>query len=584
MKIDSLASAIKVNLTSNQQIAELNLNSEFSAKVLNVDDNKAILKLADGKLLEAVISGNLKMNIGDFLDLKVKNSENGKIELKVVDMKDNTENRSDTHTDTRIENLKTSLMDIQELPNEKNIQIAQELVKNNLQVNKDNIKMLSSIANTFGESKIKDAVFLVSNGLKVNEDNLKLISQINENRIELADNLQTLKNLIIDISKNQPDLSDKINQIINEKFGQQVQIKSENIVNEQNKQDDTKMQHNINLYQNLKEEIIEEHIDVKNQAVTQNNAEMGKLISLNDNAGTESITIKIDNDLNNIIKILNNNLNTNIEENKSLKLNLNSYKQGKTDASSDISTKNIISSKVINNVDSKNVLDSKNSVNNISKNDNINNVDNKKYAVEKLINKGILDVENLNGADIKNLNNDIKDITKTLSDINKTISSYNISQEIKDTFNNIVTNISNTTQFLDSINQNYVQMFIPLNNNGDITTGQLYIMKNNKKIKSKKETSTLNIYFVLDTSNMGIVKINMNCTGKNLNINFKVDGKIAVKNINAKSSELIESLKECNYNVDSLKVDMEKEKTENKQSNIARIMTAELQEHFDFKV
>jgi hypothetical protein len=204
--------------------------------------------------------------------------------------------------------------------------------------------------------------------------------------------------------------------------------------------------------------------------------------------------------------------------------------------------------------------------------------------IKTAIDKILINAGKSNGEDIKNAQQNIEKLLNSLNDAGKLISNENIPSSLKEGFSSVVNQISKQVEFLDKVNQNYFHMFIPVNNNGDLKTAQ-FLIKDKENLKKRDAQKALNIFFALDTQNMGTVKIMMGYLNKNLSLEFNLRDANTINSMKQKKQELLDELKGLSFNVANIKFDIDKSAgipLEHKQEETQQKQISK--SHFDFKI
>ncbi len=197
--------------------------TDLKQNVLEVLTNK-------GQIFKGTLADNLPLNIGDVREFVV-NNKNGNTTLSMVDIpKEAVQN----------DKISNTLKELGLKPDDKNLQIAKELLANKLPINKETLQQVKSgiyhVENSSNtDNALSKAIFLVKNNMPTTKEKVDTLNNINNKENTLAKNLDTVfskldalpdKALAKDISS----LLDKFKSGLSEKLVQQeVQPKTEQL-------------------------------------------------------------------------------------------------------------------------------------------------------------------------------------------------------------------------------------------------------------------------------------------------------------------------------------------------------------------
>ncbi len=143
-------------LNTTEVLSFLNEGDILNVQVIDAKSSNILLALANGFTFNAQLTENTRLVKGSYLNLKVKNVSNRRIEMQIINNANNFQGSYPLIENTaykKLENLKI-------MPDDKNLNIAVEFIKNRYDFNKKSLLMVSKYLNTFKELDIKTAVFM----------------------------------------------------------------------------------------------------------------------------------------------------------------------------------------------------------------------------------------------------------------------------------------------------------------------------------------------------------------------------------------------------------------------------------------
>lgn len=510
MKISGITSQPSLNVSIPEgEISKVKVGQTIKATILNVTPDEVTLKLDDGTTMSAKVQSSLNAAIGDNIELVVKDKSQGQFILQTV--------KDANLLAGKLEDIKDLLFNLKLPINDKNIDIVQNLMNLKMPVNSENMKLALSIISNFENINPQKAVFMIANKIVPDEKNVQLL---NTNIIKdvFKNEFTNLENRILDIPDNnvKAQILDALNT------------------------NDFKNNPKIEQLKNVIETLITNNDLPKNeviQSIAKNIVSIiDELPSENKDTTFKNMDFKsIEGQLKNTIEVLKQ--NTKEIENIITKYENNEIPHEELETQID---KLLIPIKSALVKDVNNILDKVKNNNDIKKDDidiDINN------SIKKAINEISIKVsKDLDSKDL-NVNELYKDIYKKLESIKNIATENSSSKELTSG----ITNIQDNIKFINNVNNNMAYIPIPLNIDNNRTTGQLYILKNNKHARIDSQNASL--YLALDMPNLGAVGILVNVDKNNLSLNFKSESDKSIDVIRNNYPKLIEVLKNKSYNV-----------------------------------
>lgn len=123
-----------------------------------------------------------------------------------------------------------------------------------------------------------------------------------------------------------------------------------------------------------------------------------------------------------------------------------------------------------------------------------------------------------------------------------------------------ISTIEDGIRLLNQINTNSTYIQIPLNISGFNTTGELYVLKNDKR-KKRIDPGNVVMLIALDTQNIGRIETLVDIKDKNVGINLRAEDKTVMDFIKENFRYLYSSLKDKGYRLIDIKYRLLEEKT-----------------------
>lgn len=533
---------------------------KFSAKVCSVDKStgEVILKLTNGWEFKGHLKESMEFMEGKVLRFQVKDFTEGKLELGIIKQEENKELQN---------SLKKILSSFNLEPSKENIALLENMLKHDIPLTKDNIYI------------IKNMMELKNKVLQSSEESDKLINLLlqkydisGEN--SKADSIKNILNEFFDILKNTNDdviLTLKENNIdllskeninslntINKGYG--VIVKDlENII------ESLKSQLGDDYNSDINPKVIEE-LDLENVVNNLKNNDGISDKSIKDqNYVSKEFEGELENDVERLLKELNLDANDDEvkadEKNSSNKTSISNTKGESKESIREMLKGIDISNKGISNLKEEKAFSSSR-LNELSQ--ILNNGDSIKEDIIKALNLekefnlpsgklnkfSLANIEELEvSKEVKNLlvnslsvkeeiGNKINELKRLIREVisfdNKLeeVSNKVISQELKNSFNNI--------KVLNSLTDQYYYLDTPLKMLNKEYPFKL-IIKNNNKDKKEFDSKCIKIFASVKTVNMGVIDNYISVNNKNMEVKIS-SCKEFMDIINKNKDILIESL------------------------------------------
>jgi len=185
--IDRALSTTKINGNLNINTTELNFpkNQILNAKVLQKESNNEVLLKIGNNLVRANIPNNIYLRPGDSFRLQVVGKKDDLWNFKFVSI-----NRSSVFYKLSPDIINAHLINLKLPINDNSQEIVKAIFKYNLELNKENYRILSYFANLESKLFLESAAFLRAFNLPVNNVTVKIM-------YEFLNNNQIFTNLIL---------------------------------------------------------------------------------------------------------------------------------------------------------------------------------------------------------------------------------------------------------------------------------------------------------------------------------------------------------------------------------------------------
>ena len=173
-------------------LLRLNKGDVVRAKVVEISAHKISLKLPDGNIITAALMSPVSAKKGEQVELIVKDISGDKIFLETI--------KTDGEKSVQLENeIKNLLMDIGVKPDKKSMEIAREIIKNEMPLEKEFFNKVMDTIKAYKNISIEKAVFLLSKNILPLEENISCLNQILEEKYKIGDELNKLLNNLMAI-------------------------------------------------------------------------------------------------------------------------------------------------------------------------------------------------------------------------------------------------------------------------------------------------------------------------------------------------------------------------------------------------
>ncbi|HEX3030593.1 MAG TPA: hypothetical protein VHT34_15125, partial [Clostridia bacterium] len=196
MKISQVLQNQGMNISGLPDIlGKLKVGDVVRAQILDFTANELILKLFDGKTVTASTTSPVDAKRGDIVDFTLKGKNENQVILEPV------KNPAVKDNDTDL-TLKKQLLAMEVNPEEKNLEIAKEITKYSLPLNKETFKSIADLVSKFKDLTPEKAAFLTSSSIKVEEKNINSLNQLISGKAKLSTGIADLAETLSEITDN----------------------------------------------------------------------------------------------------------------------------------------------------------------------------------------------------------------------------------------------------------------------------------------------------------------------------------------------------------------------------------------------
>ena len=178
-------------VSGNAIISQASEGQAFNGKILDITNDKVSIMLDNNTTLNARMAEAVNMNIGDTLSFLVKENNGESVFIKPFN------NDAGLMKDNAILNI---LEHNNFSPTEKNYQIAESLMNNNMPVDKGSMQRIMQQSYKYPDASIDTLVSLNKLGLPVNETSISQYNDYMSNSHQLYNDIRNINNSIMEFS------------------------------------------------------------------------------------------------------------------------------------------------------------------------------------------------------------------------------------------------------------------------------------------------------------------------------------------------------------------------------------------------
>ncbi len=505
-------------VTANAQISMAKEGQIFNGKILDITNNKVSIMLDNNKTLYAQMSEAVNMNIGDSLTFMIKENNGANVLIKpygdgIQSMKDNAIFK---------------ILDANSIsPTEKNYQIAEGLMNNNMPVDKASMQRVMQQAYKYPDASIDTLINLNKIGMPVNEANIVQYEAYMNNSHQLTQDITNLSDSIVEFSK------ETVNQILNqmgattESGMEQITAFNSNLLGAISDNVDTA---NIVIADILQG--VERGMDGEN-AVLKGNIPDQQLGNIN-NISSEA---------------------TNTAEALASKLNINS--ESLEGLIKDLG-KAGISEPVVNSIleKSETPMQLLNNINEAINNKELLNLsaDNVKELLSgdsynKVLSEAVKNKLSLNPKEMENPK-ELDDLYKSMYDkTNKLMEAFSAgaNSQAGENMSQAAKSMQQRIDFMQNLNNMFAYAQLPVKLDSNQMNSDLYVYMNKRNMKNSKEEVSALLH--LDMDHLGATDVHVSLHGTNVHTRFYVEDEVSARIIDEHMTMLEKAINDSGFSL-----------------------------------
>ncbi len=517
IKVSSPNVAEGGTVTANAQISLAKEGQIFNGKILDITNNKVSIMLDNNKTLFAQMTDAVNMNIGDSLTFMIKENNGANVLIKPYG--DGAQNMKDSAI--------FKILDANGIsPTDKNYQIAEGLMNNNMPVDKASMQRIMQQSYKFSDASIDTIMNLNKHGIPVNEANISQYEAYMSNTHQLTQDISNLSDSIISLNKeavgnilNQMgitkevassqllDLNTNILSAFSDSFDM-ANISMNEILSGLNSSDEGIISNNLIVTQDsINQQIslspeLSAKIDNLAESTNLNTAELESLVNELKNTGISDQII-----------------NTIVDKSETPVQLLNNIKE------------------VLNHSSELNI--SAESIKDLLSSDSYN----------KILSEAVKDKFSLKPKDMENPK-ELDDLYKTMYDkTNKLMDAFSAgaNSSAGENMSQAAKSMQQRIDFMQNLNNMFAYAQIPVKMDSNQMNSDLYVYMNKRNLKSTKEEVSALLH--LDMDHLGATDVHVSLHGTNVHTRFYVEDEISAKIIDEHMTMLEKAIAENGFNL-----------------------------------
>jgi hypothetical protein len=600
MNINSVSAAMgQIKSGSDDILNRLETGDVIKARVLETKAGEVTLRLFDGSLLKAAVTDGFSAKEGQNITLTVSARSEGEIYLEIV------KNTDTTAVDG--ESVKKALYFLQIKADIRNIQLASELAKAGIAIDKQTMEKARELMDSFKEIDAPKAVFIATKGLGSYTDGLEQLIQLLDGNLKLGEQLSVLKALAAGLSKavdgHSAEIKSSIDNSTNTEVLQMTGDEQKAVLTKDMPQTGPSQKvsasqtsasiqasadiadaaasvrgtaQNQQGYADANPSI---NADIQTAGTSQNVTDPAvsvsrASISSQASAGMANAAASAQEEMLNSPGAVNSAASTQVIDKDQFPVTAKTDtakgseaadipfevitakpRQGVSTSENDqinMHSSNIESS--LSDIDAKVIEASeKNTLNTVGNTNNDTNGLSSKEGLAGEIQQLFIDTDSPELSQKINVSQIENKIEEKLGNIKALIRSSELSAAESRSINNAAGSVASNIKVLNHLNNNNMIYYqLPLNMHGYNTTAELYVMKRNKR--QRKIDPNNNVMFIsLDTQNMGRIETLLDVKDKNICINIRTENDRINDFFKENVKDLYNGLNNCGYKLASIR-------------------------------
>jgi hypothetical protein len=458
----------------------------LKGEIRDINQKNILIKLTNGASLIAKLTNEMEFSIGQKVLFEIKDSNPERILLKPV---------IDENINPKNDKLFQVLEEANVTVNEKNVEIVNKLLDNNMPLDKEFINNIIRLSRQFKDTSIDKLIILLKNNIPVTKESIEQLNNYVDNNNSIKQEIIGLSNEIIDNN----DLKTKQELI-------KILTSSSNNLDVNANGDN---QNNIESMSIEKEGTFNQ---ISNTNANESNAKLStmQLGSIISKTAIKELESEIKSTYLQKTDSLNLSKETTLQQlqEKIFELNIKQEKQ--------VNINKHITNKLLSSAVDESIYLGKEALENPKLvNDYFNNI------YEKLVNI----------------------IKLSQSAVGKTSSLTKDAIKVK-----------NNIEFMNNLNNNYNYVQLPFKFNNKLLNSELYIFENKKELRKKRDGDSISALLRLDYLNLGHMDVYVAKQAKNIGCKFYVEDEEKKAVINNHINKLYKKIKNFNYNITEMMV------------------------------
>ncbi|GKX31728.1 hypothetical protein SH1V18_42080 [Vallitalea longa] len=444
----------------------------LKGEVLDIKQKNILIRLANSTVITAKLTDQMEFSIGQKVMFQVKESNMEQILLKPI---------MDESSNPKSNKLSQILEEANVTVNNKNIEIVDKLLNNNMKIDKEFINKILTLTRQFKDTDVDKLILLLKNDIPVTEENIEQLNNYIKNNNSIKQDMISLANHIIDDEHINVDVKQKLINIFT------YSDSDFSTVDTKSSSEDM----SLNVGSQEVSEMVDAKLNsefVKNQQVSTdvisnqtNDVNMEKLGDILSQEGIDELKDEINNTYT-------------LKGNNTLDLSKDLTMEKLQQEIFALEIKEEIKKHIMNNITNRLL----------------------KTAVDKNIYLS------------KNALNDPKLINEYFNDIyNKVVNILKLTQGTMNGKNSAISKdaakIKNNIEFMNNLNSNFNYVQLPFKFNNKLVGSELYIFENKKSPRKKANNNSISALLRLDYVNLGHIDVYINKLEKNIELKFYVD-------------------------------------------------------------
>lgn len=524
------------SVTANAQISMAKEGQVFNGKILDITNDKVSILLDNNKTLYAQMTDAVNMNIGDSLTFMIKENNGANVLIKPYG--DGSQNMKD--------NAIFKILDANSITaTDKNYQIAEGLMKNNMPVDKLSMQRIIQQSYKYSDTSVDTIINLNKLGIEVNEKNINQYESYMNNSHQLTNDVNQLSNGVINFNKETVNMIYNQMGMTDEAAIEQIKAFSSSLLSALSDDLDASNVNIIELVKNVAPQLeVVNHSEITNSlAITDNtdkhaeafanNLEDSSLVSHNSSlesigARVEVLADKLDLDVNNLYSL--------VKELKGM---------GVAD--------NVISNILDNSETPMQLL---NNLKEITNNAELLNLspDNLKELLSgdsynKILSEAIKDKFSIKPKDMENPR-ELDDLYKKIYDkTNKLMEAFSGSSNTAtgDSMSQAAKSMQERIDFMQNLNNMFAYAQIPVKLEQNQMNSDLFVFMNKRNLKNSREEVSALLH--LDMDHLGATDVHVSLHGTNVHTRFYVEDETSAKIIDEHMNMLEKAIRENGFSL-----------------------------------